>query len=144
MEILPGIGTDVINFGVTEQEAIELLGTPDKGYTTDGDCKRLQFNKLQIELSFEPDNNNLLGWLEVHDPNAELFGKKLIGIKQSEVLKFVTNRLNEKPETEDYGSFISVTYETKWIELQFEFGILKSINLGVMYDDSDTPQWPNT
>lgn len=144
MEVLPGIGTDVISFGANEQEAINLLGNPDKVYTTDGDCKRLQFNKLQIELSFELDNNNLLGWLEVHEPNAVLFGRKLIGIEQNEVLNFVTARLNEEPEIEDYGSFISVTYETHWIELQFEFGVLKSINLGVMYNDSDDPQWPNT
>ena len=144
MEVLPSIGISIIDFGVTKKEAINLLGSPDKVYTTDGGCKRLQFNKLQIELSFEPDNNNLLGWLEVHDSNATLFGKKLIGKEQNEVLIFVTDKLNEKPEIEDYGSFISATYETEWVELQFEFGTLKNINIGVKYNDNDTPQWPNT
>lgn len=144
MEILPSIGTNTVNFGVTEKEAINLLGNPDKVYTTESNCKRLQFNKLQIELSFEPDNSNLLGWLEVHHPNASLFGEHLIGKDQNEVLNFVTDKLNEKPEIEDYGSFISATYSTDWVELQFEFGALKSINLGVKYDDNDTPEWPNT
>ena len=144
MEVLPGKGISVISFGVTEKEAINFLGSPDKVYTTDSGCKRLQFNKLQIELSFEPDNNSLLGWLEVHDSNAILFGKNIIGKEQNEVLNFVTDKLKEKPEIEDYGSFISATYETEWLELQFEFGALKSINLGVKYNDNDTPQWPNT
>jgi len=136
MEVLPSIGINIINFGATEKEAINLLGSPDKVYTTDSDCKRLQFNKQQIELSFEPDNNNLLGWIEVHNSNATLFGKNLIGKEQNEVLKFVTDKLNEKPKIKDYDS--------DWVELQFEFGTLKSINLGVKYNDNDTPQWPNT
>ena len=144
MEILPGIGTDIIYFGVSQKEAIKLLGKPDKVYLTDGDCKRIQFNKLQMELSFEPDNNNLLGWLEVHYPNATLFGKKLIGKEKNEVLNFLANKLNDEPVTEDYGSFLSVTYENQWVELQFEFGTLNNINLGVVYNDKDVPQWPNT
>ena len=144
MEVLPGIGINIINFGATEKEAIDLLGSPDKVYTTDTGCKRLQFNEQQIELSFEPDNNNLLGWLEVHNSNATLFGNNLIGKKQNEVLSFVTDKLNDKPEIEDYGSFISATYDSDWVELQFEFGTLKNINLGVKYNDNDIPQWPNT
>ncbi len=84
MEVLPSIGINNICFGVSEKQAINILGKPDKAYITDSGCKRLQFNNLQIELSFEPDNNNLLGWLEIHYPNATLFGKKLIGKEKNE------------------------------------------------------------
>jgi len=144
MVVLPGNGTDLIQFGVTEEEACKILGKPDKTYITDEDNRRLQFNKARIELSFEPDNDDRLGWIEVHHPESMLFGKKVIGMQQDEVLELVTGSLNEQPIFDDYDSFISVSYDNNWVELQFEFGCLRNINLGVLYDESETPIWPNT
>lgn len=144
MEVIPGIGTDKIRFGITESEAIDVLGSPDKTYITDEGCKRLQFNLLRIELSFEPENENRLGWIEVHNPELLLGGRKLIGTQQQEVLNFVSELLNESPEIEDYGSFLSVSYDEHWVELQFQFGCLDCINVGVSYDESENPKWPSS
>ena len=144
MEILLGIGVDSIHFGMSEYEATQILGDPDKDYETDSDCRRLQFNEQRLELSFEPDNKNLLGWIEVHNPNATLFGKKLIGLEEATVLSFLNNHLNENTETNDYGSFISVSYDNQWLELQFQFGCLENIQFGVIYNETDDPLWPAT
>ncbi|MCU7813169.1 MAG: hypothetical protein KZQ77_18345 [Candidatus Thiodiazotropha sp. (ex Notomyrtea botanica)] len=144
MEVIPGIGTDKIRFGITENEAISCLGAPDKTYTTDGGSKRLQFNLLCIELSFEPENENRLGWIEIHNPEYLMGSRKLIGASQQEVLSFVTELLDEEPEIEDYGSFLSVSYDEHWVELQFQFGRLDCINVGVLYDESEKPQWPSS
>jgi len=144
VEVIPGVGTDLVQFGVTESEACVLLGSPDKVYTTDGNNKRLQFNETRLELSFEPDNDERLGWIEVHNPNAKLYEMNVIGMKQDAIIELVTNSLNEKPIFDDYDSFISVSYDNNWIELQFEFGCLRNINLGVLYDESENPIWPNT
>jgi len=144
MEVIPGIGTDKIRFGITESEAIDILGSPDKTYITDEGCKRLQFNLLRIELSFEPENENRLGWIEVHNPELLLGGRKLIDTQQQEVLNFVSKLFNESPEIEDYGSFLSVSYDEHWVELQFQFGCLDCVNVGVSYDESDNPKWPSS
>jgi hypothetical protein len=124
------------------REAIALLGKPDKTYTTDEGCKRLQFNLLRLELSFESENGNRLGWIEIHNPGMSLGGRRLIGRSQQEVLGFVTELLGEQPELEDYCSFLSVSYDEHWVELQFQFGCLDCINLGVLYDESENPKWP--
>ena len=143
MNVLPKIGTESIRFGATEAEAIALLGNPDKTYLTDEGCKRLQFNSLRLELSFEPENENRLGWIEIHDPDSSLGGRNLIGASQDEALAFVTEFLGGDPEIEDFGSFLSASYEGHWVELQCQFGILDCINLGVPFDESDQPIWPS-
>lgn len=144
MDILPGLGIDLIKFGLTEEQVIRVLGYPSKTYFTDSGCKRLQFNDLKIELSFEPDNENLFGWLEIYCPNARLFNNQLIGKEIEYVVSLLKAKFNEEPKIDDYGSFLSVTFENHWIELQFEFGLLKNINLGVLYNEADEPQWPNS
>lgn len=142
MEILPGIGINEVYFGISEAEAYEYLGKPDKIYITDFGCKQLQFYNRRLELSFEGDNDNLLGWIEVHHSDAMLFGVKVIGMMQKQVLDLVSNHLCEQPELEDHGSFVSIFYENHWLELQFEFGCLRCINIGVLYDESGEPKWP--
>ena len=144
LNISLGCGIEVISFGSTEDDALKLLGEADKVYFTDGECKRLQYNELLIELSFEPDNENRLGWLEVHNPKVELFGFKLIGKSFAEVDVILKDKLNESPTIEDYGSFISVTYDDQWLELHFEFDRLTNINFGVLYADNDIVLWPTT
>jgi hypothetical protein len=144
LKITLGCGIELISFGATETEILLSLGEPDKTYFTDSECKRLQYNELLIELSFEPDNENRLGWLEVHNPKVELFGFKLIGKSFAEVEVILKDKLNESPTIEDYGSFISVTYDDQWLELHFEFDRLTNINFGVLYADNDIVLWPTT
>jgi len=144
LKITLGCGIELVSFGATETEILLSLGEPDKAYFTDGECKRLQYNKLLLELSLEPDNDNRLGWLEVHNPEVELFGSKLIGKSFAQVEVILKDKLSESQTIEDYGSFISVTYDDLWLELNFEFDRLTNINFGVLYGDNDTVLWPTT
>lgn len=142
MDIKLGEGIGPIQFGITKSKATELLGEPDKVYVIDSDNERFQFNNTLLELSFEPENENLLGWIEVHNPNAELFGLKLMGKSKADVVLLLTEHLEYSPETDDYGSMVSLSYDDHWLELQFEFDRLNCINFGVLYDESESPIWP--
>ena len=144
LKITLGCGIELISFGATENEVLSILGDPDKVYFTDSDCKRLQYNELLIELSLEPDNENRLGWLEVHNPEVELFGSKVLGKSFAEIDKLLKAKLVESPTVDDYGSFISVNYHDQWLELHFEFDRLTNINFGVLYSENDTVLWPTT
>ncbi|MGH1403713.1 MAG: hypothetical protein ACRBDL_05675 [Alphaproteobacteria bacterium] len=143
MKILLGKGVDQILFGFTEKKAIEHLGKPDSTYETDDENKRIQYNNKRLELTFEPENDNLLGWIEVHNPEADLFGKKVIGLPRQDVLDFLKQHIGEPTETEDYGSFISTHYADHWLELQFKFDRLQNVNFGSLYDVSGDPIWPD-
>ena len=144
MDLYIGKGIDSLLFGVTENEAQKLLGSPDKIYFTDSGCKRIQYNELEIELSFEPDSDNRLGWLEVHNKEAKLFGSSLIGLSEKTAVELLNSMLNSKPKYDDFGGFMSINYEDEWLELQVQFGIVKSINFGVLFGENDAPSWPRT
>lgn len=143
MEIVIGTGVGELIFGFTEARATEILGLADKRYETDSGCLRLQFNHAVLELSFEPDNDGLLGWIEVHNPNAKLFGHPLVGESRQTVIDFIGAELGQPSEYEDYGSFDIAFYEDQWLELHFKFGQLTNLNLGVLYGVDDEPIWPN-
>ena len=104
MNIKLGEGVGPVQFGITKAKTIELLGVPDKVYETDSECERLQFNDIMLELSFEPENEYLLGWIEVHNSDAELFGLKLLGKTNGDVIMLLADHLDYDPETDDYGS----------------------------------------
>ncbi|WP_049632001.1 hypothetical protein [Cellvibrio sp. pealriver] len=144
MEIILKIGIGSIRFGIGEPEALEILGAPDKTYFTENECKRIQFNNHLLELSFEPENENRLGWIEIYNPNATIFEYKVIGLEQKLVVNLVSSQITEVPEIEDYGKFISYFYRENMFELQFEFGILKCVNIGVPYNTENLPVWPST
>ena len=143
IEIFPGVGLSIIQFGLVKESIISLLGEPDKIFETESGCKRLQYNELMIELSIEPDNENKFGWLEVHNPNITFGGEKLIGKSKEVVLSKVTKLLNEEPSIDDYGSFESYDFEKNWVELQFSFNKLNCINFGVFISESNEVLWPN-
>ncbi|MGD1931271.1 MAG: hypothetical protein ACFB12_20420 [Leptolyngbyaceae cyanobacterium] len=143
MEILLGVGIGELLFGLAEAQVQAKLGAADRSYTTELGCRRVQFDELMLELSFEPENENLLGWIEVHNPQATLFGHLLIEKSRQNVLTLLAKKLGNPSEYEDYGSFNTAFYEEQWLELHFEFGRLKSINFGVWYSEDDQPLWPN-
>jgi hypothetical protein len=144
MEIVIGVGIGNLLFGLTESRVRDLLGSEDKSYETDFGCRRLQFDDEMLELSFEPDNDGLLGWIEVHKPEATLFGHKLLSQPKHRVLELLETELGQPSEYEDYGGFDTAFYEEQWLELHFRFGRLTNLNIGVLYGNDNEPLWPTS
>jgi hypothetical protein len=143
MEVRPGKGIGPLLFGLTEPELVRALGPPDKCYRTGSGALRLQYFGLRLEFSIEPENGNRFGWVEVHNPDATLFGRPVVGELAAGVLPRVAEALAEAPEHEDYGWMETYFYARSWVELQVRFGRVESVNCGVVYDESDEPQWPS-
>jgi len=143
MEIRPGKGVGPFLFGLTELELVRSLGPPDKRYRTDSEALRLQYFGPRLEFSIEPDNGQRFGWVEVHSPDATLFGCRVVGEPIASVLSLVSESLGEEPEHEDHGSLETFFYPRNWVELQVELGRVESVNCGVVYGEADEPLWPN-
>jgi hypothetical protein len=142
MEIRPGIGVGSFLFGLTEADLVGALGHPDKRYRTDSGALRLQYFGARLEFSIEPENEERLGWIEVHGSEPTLFGRPVVGQPIASVLSFISDSLGERPEREDYGSFESFFFRENWVELQVEFGDVVAVNCGVRYNEADEPLWP--
>lgn len=141
MEIIIGQGINEIRFGLTQAQAIELLGEPDKTYELEGST-RWQYFDSQIELSFEKEHEDKMGWIEIKNPDALLFNLKLIGESAETVLSVVADNIADEPEHDDYGNLETYYYNDQQLEFQFEMNRLRSINSGFLWLDNDTPRWP--
>lgn len=144
MKIVLGSGVDNILFGLTEHQIIQQLGAPDKIWLTDCGNRELMYFDLQLVLKIELKNDNKLGWIEVHNRSATLWGVNLWEVPRKELLELLFLRLNEEYEFEDYSSLECYSFYENWVELQFELGQLKCCNFGVLYGENDQPLWPES
>jgi hypothetical protein len=142
MDILPGIGVGDLRFGMTKAQVFERLGFPNKSYLSSSNDREVQYFERRLVLKFETGNGDRLGWIEVHGYDSVMFGESPWGLPQPQVVELISRSLKEEPEHEDFGSFESLTWHDHWVEAQFQFGRLSCINLGVRYDDDDSPLWP--
>ncbi|MBW4490302.1 MAG: hypothetical protein KME12_21185 [Trichocoleus desertorum ATA4-8-CV12] len=143
MEIRLGEGIGKLLFGITENEISHILGLPDKSYPDDYGDRFIQYFDARLILKLESEWNYRLGWIEVNNPQATLFGQQLLGSRKREVVDFVSQRVNTELEIEDFGSFESYTFTEVWLELQFELDRLRCINFGVLFDENDEPLYPD-
>lgn len=137
-------GDNTLWFGLKERKVIEIYGSPDKIYKVDDGARHYQYFDRRLDLQFAPEDGDRLDWIEVHHPEASLFGERLIGRPQLDVVDFVSEKIISTPEVEDYGNFETFFFEPEWLELQFEFGQLTCINFGVFLGDDEEPIWPDT
>ncbi|AFY38635.1 hypothetical protein Lepto7376_2351 [[Leptolyngbya] sp. PCC 7376] len=143
MQIILGTSINHLIFGCTKTQAREIIGGKEnKAFFTDSGCHRLQFYEAKLELSFEPENNNRLGWIEIYHPDAIFFDKHLIGQPKYKMLETITKELGEPSEVWEYLGREYILYDDQWLELQLQFGRLQCINFGVLYDENEEPLWP--
>ena len=146
MEVVVGRGLDHILFGISEAELISRLGSPDKVEIPDffeeeaeeGE-RHLRYNGLRCCFWFRSDR---LHWIRCANPELEIFGRRLLGERTDVVLPFLSSRLSDTLEYEDYGSFESHTFEDSWLELQFEYDVLHEVCFGHLWAADDEPVWP--
>jgi len=97
---------------------------------------------LETTFKLEEENDYKLGWIETSSFKTKLLDISPWGIPKNDLIERLTQALGESPEVEDYGSFESFTYNNAWLELQIEYGKLKQINFGVLFDAQNKPLWP--
>jgi len=142
MEISIGRGLNKILFGMLQKDIENLLGLPSKKYRGEFDDIYWLYNDLKITLKFEKDEEYKLGWIEVKNPNSTLFSKKLISKSTKDVIDFISGKINDEIELNDYDSFESYTFNNNWLEIQSEYGIVTQINFGYLFDNEDNPIYP--
>lgn len=133
-------GVDNIVFGMSEAELVKLLGNPDKIYLDGNESRNLEYRKLKLVLKIEP--NGRLGWIEVHNRESVWNGINPWQKDREELLGRLTVHFGQSCEFDDYGSMESYSFDSFWVELQYELGELTSFNFGVRYDEDDEPMWP--
>ncbi len=142
MEIKIGTGLGKACFGFTQKALVATLGPPDQKRRNEHGDALLYYNDIQTMFRFETSHSNRLGWLETDNPKCTLMGKNLFRMSKDRIIAFVQKEFGAELEVTDYDSFQCYFFEDIWLELQFRFGRLKTVCLGVLFRDEDRVNWP--
>lgn len=143
MEIFIGKGIDNIIFGISQEDALNILGKPDKISETEREKAIVYtYNQEILKLKFDEEDGYTLTSIEVHNPESILFSHKIINQSKAKIIELLKcNQINEF-EFEEYDYFESLYCEKISATFQFEFDRLKSIDITPLYDSSCNYIWP--
>ena len=86
MEIFIGKGLDIVQFGITQNDIIELIGKPNRINNNEIDgCVALYYNNLMTKFLFRLEEQNKLYSIETSNPNLLLYNNTIIGMKKAQI-----------------------------------------------------------
>lgn len=101
--IIIGQGLGPLQFGVTEEEIIELFGKPDET-EKDGETNSLTmfYDNIMTDFVLEPDEDDTLRLSSVltSNPNYTIDNKINFGDSEEDLIKYAKTLKAEAPETE--------------------------------------------
>ncbi len=101
MKIQIGRGIDDIIFGMSESEIIGKLGAPNKRVITENENIDLYFYSHRLVLKIEGENDNRLGWIEIHNKRARWDSHSPWLLNQNNLLRLLVQTLGESFEKDD-------------------------------------------
>jgi hypothetical protein len=128
-----GIGELV--FGLSIEDIIKIIGSPteveEMGEDIDYPTIVLHYEELGLNLFFDNNNSTKLTCIDLDNPNATLFGEKIIDLspRKIEELMIKNNIFNETKEKEEWGE-MRISFEDYSIDFYFIDEKLVSITFG--------------
>jgi hypothetical protein len=144
MILKPRIGIDQLVFGLHQKQVVDLLGKPDKVFTSEDDEDETiyEYNQLRLRLNFYEHEQGKLGYITCSNPELTLDGKRIIGQPVKAVLKDVFSTYKDW-DIENYDYFDTYVNETSWVVLNSEYEAVTDIEIGVPHNEGDgTYNWP--
>lgn len=157
-KIIPCVGFDKVKFGMTRNQVIEILGSPndieeDQNY---GDSPEelttvFYYDELGVSFSFDKEEKYRLTEMSFEDEQFVLGGTIKVGMTKEAALAaadkldlgegYEDDLLDDEVEDDD-KKLESYTYDDKNVSLWFEDGVLVTIQIGPDWIDNDTIKWP--
>ncbi len=158
-EIIPGIGLGDLKFGATFQQVRNALGEPDdigKSEFDDEESGEVIISEmwtwadLDLQAHFDEDDNFRMGMLSASSSIYTLFGMRLFGRKEAEVIAMLQPHgfgayEEEEIDFEDEENAPEgkiLAFNDKEIEFWFENGKLTEIQWAPLWADDETCIWP--
>jgi len=151
--IKPGTGLGILKFGMSREQAKELLGEPDEiekySYTEEEEewTEAWHYDTLELSLGFDEVDDWKLTTLSVTSKFYELKNKKLIGLNKDEIISFLEEMDIDDYELEDWSSDESpghelIVSEDSGLNFWFDEDTLHEIEWGPIWLDDNTFRWP--
>lgn len=140
-EIKPKVGLGELDFGITMEQLIEVIGKPeeveDLADEDDFNTTILNYWEMGLTAYYEGTDNSVLSCFETDNRNSTLFGKPVFNMKEQEILDLMkANGFKEiDSDTEEWGEK-RISYDDAMLDFYFNEGQLLSINWGVLVNEN--------
>jgi len=140
LDIIPREGFGEIQFGDTSEKIIKLLGQPedvediedDDGFNT----VVLYYFEIGITIFFEGKDKSVVACIEIENPDATMFGKKIFDMTEEDIIALMTEKGYEVAEIEkEISGEKRVSYDDAMIDFFFLDGDVVVVNWGVLVND---------
>jgi hypothetical protein len=150
-EIVLGRGIGTLLFGMTKEEIVEIIGTPDEidkpsdieGYN----WEKYEYNFLKCSFSFDPEDEDRLVEMSIENETFHLLHKIRIGVKKGDLLKFgeelkFGTYIIEDMRSEEDPTHELISYNKAGVNLWLDDGRISSIQILPLFNNEGLPIWP--
>ncbi len=149
LEIKPLQGFGDIKFGITQDEAKTVFGEPEEIETIDveGEIHEVEvwsYWEKGHSLYFEKDLNNVCTNFETDNEQATLYGEKVFGLNQEEIIALMEKNGFQGYEIEEDADLdeLILFFHEAHMQFVFEENSLILVSWAVAMDDNDNILWP--
>ena len=139
LEIKPKEGFGEIKFGEYLDNIVTLLGEAEEIDTIEEDEEMnmliLHYWELGFSIIFEGSTKQIVSGFETDHPDATMFGKKVIGMPEKEVIMLMKENgvVNFEAEQEEVDKRVS--YDDEMLDFYFRDDKLVYVNWGVYVNE---------
>ncbi|MEZ4838674.1 hypothetical protein [Flavobacterium sp.] len=141
MEIKPKFGYDQLLFGMKQNDVEAIYGKPNHSFIDDEDNVIMLYNLLKARLTFYAEEDFKLGYIIISNPNAVLFGEKIISKNANESKAFLSKKGLKSFESESFDTVTNLFNEDFWTILQTEFDEVIKVEIGAIIKNQDEFDW---
>ena len=139
IEPLKGFGE--IPFGMSLDEAVKLLGSPNF-YEELNDMEETgnrsiyyEYEDLATNIYFEGITKSVVACFETENVDSVLYGTKVFELSRAEVIELMRENGYSEMEEEDEDGEHRISFEDAMIDFFFDGNTMTAISWGVLVDD---------
>ena len=138
-EIKPNVGLGELTFGTEMKPFIKQVGEPEEIENIDEDEEMnttvLHYWKTGCSVFFVGLSDQVLAGIETDHPDVNLFGEKIMGRSEDEIVALMKNNGHNDYEIEKEESDKRLSFDISMMDFFFREGKLIYMNFGVFVDD---------
>ncbi len=140
LEIKPKEGFGELNFGDSSEKLVSILGEAEEMEDIEDEDEFntiiLNYWSQGISVFFEGIEKSVISCFETDNPKATLYGKKVFGLSEKEIINLMKENGFKELETDiEVEGERRVSFEDGMIDFIFEDEELVLINWGVLVND---------
>ena len=139
LEIKPKIGFGEINFGESLDNVMTLLGKPQEIDSLEEDEELniliLHYWDMGFSIIFEGVTKQVIAGFETDHPDAEMYGKKVMGMTEEEVVNMMKEHGYAEYEKDIEDGDTRISYDDLLLDFYLKDGKVIYVNWGVYVNE---------